>query len=155
MYYYQVYTLGNFGILGAVIFKNYEIRDLSEDINTFDRIESGLDWGFSNDPAAYIQCHFDRKKQELYILDEIYGKGWTNQEFAEKIKQIYKGEIITADSSEKKSVEELRQEGLNIRAAKKGPGSVETGYKYLQSLKVIINSKCTILIILVIPIILL
>lgn len=51
-YYYQVYTLGNWGVLGNVIFKNWEVKDLSSIRHTFDNFYNGLDFGFSKDPDA-------------------------------------------------------------------------------------------------------
>lgn len=50
------------------------------------------------------------------------------------IKPKYKGALIYADSAEPKSIAELRDYGLNIIGAKKGPDSVEYGMKFLQDL---------------------
>ena len=43
-------------------------------------------------------------------------------------------DYIIADSAEPKSVGDYRAFGLSCRAAQKGPGSVEAGMKWLQSL---------------------
>jgi len=51
---------------------------------------------------------------------------------------VTKDEIITADSSEEKSVKYFRSAGYAMRAARKGPGSVEAGMKWLLSLNSII-----------------
>ena len=71
-YFYDVYTLGNFGILGNVVFKNWEVRDCSEIKKIADKRYYGLDFGFSNDATAWIEMYYDSSKKELYILDERY-----------------------------------------------------------------------------------
>ena len=81
-------TLGNWGTLGNVIFKNWEVQDLSEIRKTFDRFNNGLDFGFAEDPAAMIHMHYDRKHKTLYILDEIYRRELTNDLLADKIKRM-------------------------------------------------------------------
>jgi phage terminase large subunit len=64
-YYYQVYTLGNWGVLGNVIFHNWEVRDLSGMGNQWTNRRSGLDFGYASDPAALVCTHYDRKKKTM------------------------------------------------------------------------------------------
>ena len=63
-YFYNVYTLGNWGILGNVIFKNWSTADLREKIGSFDNIHNGLDFGFTN-PNALIRCHVSEKSKTM------------------------------------------------------------------------------------------
>lgn len=140
-YYLNVYTLGNFGVLGNLIFKNWSIEEF--DSKHFDNIRNGLDWGFGSDPFAFIRVHLDKKRKTLYIFDEVYSTGLSDEEAMKiVIKKINRNELITADSSEPKSISLWRSKKFNIRGAKKGAGSIETGIKNIQALKVIINPRC-------------
>jgi phage terminase large subunit len=56
-YRYNVYTLGNWGILGHVIFTNWRVDDLLEMTAQFTNHRNGGDFGFSVDPSAVWQAH--------------------------------------------------------------------------------------------------
>lgn len=141
-YYYEVYTLGNWGVLGALIFTNYFVQEF--EFESFDNLRNGLDWGFGVDPLAFARLHIDKKKKEIYIFDELYMTELPDEEAAEMIKEkINKNEIVTCDSSEPKSIANYRKLKINAVAAKKGPGSIETGIKFLQSFKIYIHPRCT------------
>lgn len=141
-YYYEVYTLGNWGVLGAVIFKNWKVQDFSDIESTFDNYRHGVDWGFADDPFAYIKSHLDKTRKILYICDEIEAIGLLNEESAPKVKEKAGNSRVTCDSAEPKSVAEYKKLRVNARAAKKGPGSIEYGIKFLQGLKIIIHPRC-------------
>ena len=140
-YYRDVYTLGNWGILGDLIFTNWKIEDLSELKNTFGTYYNGLDFGYSNDEAAAGRQAIKGKK--LYILQEIiYEKGLTNDVLASKLKPAIGKEYIRCDSAEPKSIAELRGYGIEALSAKKGPGSVNFGIQYLKQFEIIIDRSC-------------
>ena len=141
-YYYEVYTLGNWGILGAVIFKNWEVRDLSEERKIFDGFTNGLDFGFSSDPAALVRTHYDKKKKTIYILDELYERELTNDLLAVELEKIIGQEYVTCDSAEPKSIKELRNLGIRTRAAKKGKDSINFGIDWLQRQTIVIDVSC-------------
>jgi phage terminase large subunit len=140
-YYYEVYTLGNWGVLGALIFNNWKVEDF--DYSKFDNIRNGIDWGFGVDPFAFVRLHIDNKKKELYIYEEIYQTELSDED-AQKLvsEKIKNNELITADSSEPKSISAWRNKRINIQGAKKGPGSIETGIKFLKGYSIIIHPKC-------------
>lgn len=140
-YYRQVYTLGNWGILGDLIFTNWKIEDLSGIKNLFGTYYNGLDFGFSNDPSAAGRQAIRGKK--LYILQELlYEKGLTNDSIAGKLKPVIGKEYIRCDSAEPKSIAELRGYGIEALPAKKGPGSVNFGIQYMKQFEIIIDRKC-------------
>lgn len=141
-YYYQVYTLGNWGVLGAVIFKNWRVEDFSDIEDTFDSFRHGIDWGFGNDPFAYGKLHYDKTRNRLYIIDEIYATGLLNDEAAALVKPLAGYDRVVCDSAEPKSIEDFRRLGINAVGAEKGKGSVEFGIKFLQSLEIIIHPRC-------------
>jgi phage terminase large subunit len=141
-YYYDVYTLGKWGVLGNLIFTNWEIRDLSESYKVMHQFYNGLDFGFYPDPAAYTRSSYHRTKKEVYIFTEMSGTDLTNDLLAEKLKPIIKREVLTCDSAEPKSIQELNNFGINAVPAVKGPGSLEFGIKWLQRQKIIVDQRC-------------
>lgn len=126
---------------GVVPFNNLEFRTITnEEMRVFDNHKYGLDWGYATDPASVVSWHYDKRKRVLYATGEIYGVKISNRQLAEMIKEKgWANETITADSSEPKSIAELRENGIRrIVGAKKGPGSVEHGEKWLDELTAIV-----------------
>ena len=142
-YYYNVYTLGNWGVLGDVIFKNWRVEDLSDIRATFDNHRYGLDFGFSSDPAALVCAHYDATRKRVYIFDELYEWELTNDVLAERIRPKVGAALVTCDSSEPKSIAELGQHGIAAGGAKKGKDSVVYGVQWLQQQEIIIDQRCT------------
>ncbi len=123
---------------GLEIFTNVELRAITQDeIAVFDRIRQGLDFGYAVDPLCFERMHYDRTRRRLYLFAEISGLNLFNRQFWEKA-QRYNDVVTVADSAEPKSIAELKSWGMKIKAAKKGPGSVEFGIKFLQDLEAII-----------------
>jgi len=141
-YYRDVYTFGNWGVLGDVIFRNWRVEDLSEFSKSADKLYFGLDFGFSSDPAAGVKVHYDRARRKIYILDELHEKGLTNTALAEVLKPFAGHHYITCDSSEPKSIAELKQLGIKAMPAVKGPDSVMHGIQWLQGHEIIVDTKC-------------
>lgn len=127
---------------GVVPFDNLIFEEITDQqISTFDNIRQGLDWGYGADPASVVRMHFDKKREKLYIFGQIYGVKISNKELARRIKANgWDNNEIIADSAEPKSIDNLKDEhGVRrIVGAKKGPGSVETGEKWLDELQAII-----------------
>ncbi len=137
---YEHEYLGEVTGTGGEVFDNVKIKRITdEEIKDFYNIKRGLDFGYAIDPVSYPVMHYDRKKKRLYIFHELYKVGLSNKSLYEHIKEENKdNDFITADAAEPKSIHELRQYGLKIRAAKKGPDSIKYGIKFLQSLEAII-----------------
>lgn len=141
-YFYQVYTLGNFGILGGVIFTNWRVEDLSGMADQFTNRRNGLDFGFSSDPAALGVSHYDKKHKVIYFYKELYETGLTNDMLAERVKEIVGTDLVVCDSAEPKSIEELRKLGVIVRGAKKGKDSVNFGIDWLKRQTIIVDKTC-------------
>ncbi|MEK5167123.1 PBSX family phage terminase large subunit [Paenibacillus sp. FSL R5-0527] len=125
---------------GVVPFDNLTFRRITDDeIKSFDNIRQGIDWGYGVDPFSFGRWHYDKTRRRLYALDELYGVKISNREAAEWIKKKGYHDVQTlADSAEPKSIDEMRGYGVNVRGAKKGPGSVEYGEKWLDDLEEIV-----------------
>lgn len=142
-YYYDVYTLGNWGVLGNLIFNNWKVKDLSDQMDKFNNIFYGLDWGFYPDPFAFVKMHIDERQNKIYIYDELYLYQRTNDTLIDEIKNKYNGgRKIVADSAEPKSIKYFKNNGVRIKAAEKGPGSIEYGIKRLKDYEIIIHKDC-------------
>jgi len=120
--YWKIFGLGQRGQLKGLVFNNFtEGYTIPQDA-TF--IGYGLDWGFSNDPTAIVS--FYKFNQELYIREELYERGLTNQDVADKLRSIgvERRDEIFADSAEPKSIEEVYRLGFNIKPTAKGKDSI-------------------------------
>lgn len=125
---------------GVVPFNNLTFRRITDDeIKQYDNVRQGIDWGYAADPFAFTRWHYDKTRRKLYALDEHYGVKMSNAEAAAWIKaKGYDRDTIIADSAEPKSIDDLSARGISIAGAKKGPGSVESGEKWLDELEEIV-----------------
>lgn len=137
---YEHEYMGEVTGTGGEVFNNVQVRRISdEEISDFYQIYRGLDFGYAIDALAYTVMHYDRKHKRLYIYHELYKVGLSNRGAFEHIQQENRNnDTVIADSAEPKSISELRQYGLKMRAVKKGPDSIEYGIKFLQDLEAII-----------------
>lgn len=121
---------------GLNVFENVVEEPITdEQLDTFDRLYYGLDWGWFPHPTAFVECYFNPASRELYIYGEECRHKTKNEDLA-VILNNYRGVAITADpgTGGDKSIADFNAWGFNMRAAVKGPGSIEYGIKWLQSL---------------------
>lgn len=125
---------------GIVPFENLNFRTITdEEIKSFDNVRQGIDWGYATHPFSFGRFHYDRKKSQLYLYDEVFGVQLSNRKVADKlILKGYHDTLTTADCAEPKSISEMKDYGLKITGAVKGAGSVEYGEKWLNDLSEII-----------------
>lgn len=129
---------------GAEVFNNVVKREITDDeIESFDKIYRGLDFGFAADPLHYSESYFHKgEKRRLYIFGEIHQTGLKNADAVKKIKVLNPHNGMITSDREPRTVSELKDLGLRIDPAKKGPGSVEHGIKWLQDIdQIIIDPK--------------
>ena len=147
---YQVAGLGNWGIVDGLVFENWREEEFDHTSEEFKKqhpnLESvfGLDFGYTIDPSALFCGLVDIKNKKIYVFDEMYEKGLSNAKIYKKIYNMgYAKERIRADSSEPKSIDELRDLGLyGIRAARRGNDSISHGIQYIQNFEIIIHPRC-------------
>lgn len=141
-YYKSVYTDGNWGMLGGVIFTNWRVEDLSQMTDQFTNRRNGLDFGFSSDPAAVIVSHYDTMRKTIYVYKELYETGLTNDILSDRVKELIADERIVADSSEPKSIQELNNHSVYAAGAVKGKDSVNFGIDWLKQQTIIVDKGC-------------
>ena len=141
---YNVAGLGNWGIVDGLVYEKWKeeafsLKDLPKDT----RSAFGLDFGYTNDPSALFCGFYSAEQRRLYVWDEMYKRGMSNKAIHTEINLMgYPKELITGDSSEPKSIDELRGLGLRIKGAKKGKDSVRNGIQWIQNLEIIIHPRC-------------
>lgn len=130
---------------GGNVFDHIEVRELpEEEVSAMDRIYQGADWGWFPDQYAFLRTHYDSAREKIYLIDELYVNKWKNDKTGQWIiDKGYDDFTIICDSAEPKSIGDYRDLGLPARGAKKGPGSVEYGFKWLQSRTIVIDPKRT------------
>ena len=139
---YKNEYLGEVTGTGGNVFENLEIREITdEEVQTFDHIKQGVDWGYFPDYFAFTRTHYDANRMVLYVFDEVARVKTGNEELMELLAP-YKKEQTIADSAEPKSIADFVKNGYNMRACVKGAGSVEYGVKWLASrVKIVIDRR--------------
>lgn len=132
-----VYGLGQLGEVEGKIYKGWKL-DL-EDVPFEARLERyGLDFGYSQDPAAIVAVYYYNGS---YIIDEIlYAREQSNRRLADVLKNLPPA-MVCADSAEPKSIDELLSYGISAFPAQKGPGSLHQGISYVQDQKIMVTKR--------------
>ena len=148
---------------GAEVFsENLIIREITdEEYQNCDKIHSGLDWGFSSDPACFLRVNYEPKREEILILDEIYERHLSNRKLVQKIQKkgwdrtgifhvdllldgaVEERALIIADNSEPKSIADCQALGLRMIPCRKFAGCIEYRIRWLQHRKIIVDPKRT------------
>ena len=135
---YDIYALGKWGVLGNIIYSNYEVHEFDDDFDTHD---NGLDWGY-NHPAAGLKMGF--RDDEIYIIKEFYASECKTPDLMRLAKRIWNKNTdrIVADSAEPKSIAEWQAAGWMIEGARKGKDSVRNGIGWIRGHKIHIHPRC-------------
>jgi len=143
---YQVAGLGNWGISEGLVYENFQtgIVEITPDTSHLWKNFYGLDYGYSNDPTAFIAFKVNPITKQIYVFDEFYKKKMLNCDIAnEIIKRGYAKEKIRADCAEPKSNDDLRRLGISrITPSVKGRDSILNGIAKISEYKIIVNPSC-------------
>lgn len=145
---YKNEYLGEVTGTGGTVFENVELRAITDkEIEDFDRIYFGLDWGYALDPLHWVKLHYDAAREIIYIFDEFRANGMSNKKLYDVLtetKNMTHADLIVADSAEPKSIGDMRDYGLNCRGAEKGPDSVRYSMRWLENrAKIVVDqSRC-------------
>ena len=139
---YKHEYLGEVTGTGGAVFENVsDMTITSEMIRQFDRPLYGLDFGFAVDPLAFTASYYDKNHETLYIFGEVYQVGLHNKKAVRFMKQFCGDQLVVADSAEPRTIAEMRNLGLNVIGARKGPDSIDHGIRWLQNLEHIYIDK--------------
>ena len=148
---------------GAEVFEALEVREIpDEEYSQLDKVYSGIDWGFSTDPACFLRVSYEPKLETIWIMDEIYQTHLTNKQLADRIKEkswhttgeqyyshIYlegvydRKALIIADSASPKDIADMNDLGLKVIGCTKFQGCVEYRIRWLQHRKIIVDPRRT------------
>lgn len=146
--YHKIYALGEFATLDKLVYTNWieQPFDYMEVLRNSNKSKAifGLDFGYTNDPTAFIGLVLDQANKKIWIYEDFQKKGLTNEDISNEIADLgYRKEVISCDSAEPKSIEELKRYGLNrVRPALKGRDSIINGIQLIQQYQVIVHPKC-------------
>ena len=131
---------------GGNVFENVELREITDsEIETFDYIYMGIDWGWFPDPLAWTKMCYNPSQRTLYIFDEFVVNRMSNEDvwnYLVENKGVTTNDMIIADSAENKSIGDFKSYGALIKGAEKGAGSVDYSMKWLASLtKIVIDPE--------------
>jgi len=142
-YFKSVYVDGDWGVYGNIVFSNYIVDNFEYTADDLENVCTGMDYGFAH-ASAVIRLGFHN--DEMYIFDEVYGKGWTNSDFITATKDAWGDDAqywpITADSAEPDRIEEWKRAGYRVTGAKKGAGSLKYGIDFLCQYKIHVHPRC-------------
>lgn len=115
---YRIYGLGDWGEIGGLILHNWAVEDISQDLNDYDDIAIGQDFGFNHADAILL---LGLKDDNIYILQEIYV---FEKETAEIIPLAIKAGIpvnrmMWCDSAEPDRIKAWRTAGFRARGITK------------------------------------
>ncbi len=142
---YAVAGLGQWGVAEGLVFENWQVESFEKSALLTDDFKHlfGLDYGYTNDPTAFIAMAVNPTEKVIYIYDEMYEKRLLNSDIVAKIKAMgYSKERIVADSAEPKTNDTLRRDGLRIVSSVKGADSVRAGIQQLQEYRFIVHPNC-------------
>ena len=131
---------------GGNVFENVELREISDkEIENFDYLYQGLDFGWYPDPLAWTKMCYQPSKLTLYIFDEFVVNKMSNLDVwnhLQKEKGVKNDDLITGDSVSPKDIADFQSYGSLMRGAKKGPDTVDYSMKWLARLaKIVIDPK--------------
>lgn len=143
---YEVAGLGNWGISEGLVFENWSVGEVKIPKTQMYKWKHffGLDYGYTNDPTAFVAFMANPIDKEIYIYNEFYQKRMLNCDIAEKIKSLgFSKERIRADCAEPKSNDDLRRLGISrIMPSVKGRDSILNGISAISEYKMTVNPKC-------------
>ena len=140
---YQIYGLGEWGEIGGLILHNWEIKDISQNLNDYDDIAIGQDFGFNHANAILL---LGIKDDNIYILDEIYEHEKDTSEIIQKAieKEIPSKKQMWCDSAEPDRIKEWTKAGFRARGVDKGgsKGSVNAQIDWLKQRYIFVHPHC-------------
>ncbi|MGI6280393.1 MAG: PBSX family phage terminase large subunit, partial [Acutalibacteraceae bacterium] len=143
---YEVAGLGNWGISEGLVFENWEVGKIEIPQNEQYKWKSffGLDYGYVNDPTAFVAFLANPIDKQIYIYREFYQKRMLNCDIAQKIKALgFAKERIRADCAEPKSNDDLKRLGIcRITPSVKGRDSILNGIAAINEYKITVHPDC-------------
>ena len=143
---YQIYGLGEWGEIGGLILQNWEVADISLNLNDYDDIAIGQDFGFNHANAILV---LGWKDNNIYILDELYVFEKDMSEIIELAvaQGIPRERTMFCDSAEPDRISMWQKAGFRARKVRKektAHGKYQAvQIDWLKQRKIFIHPHCT------------
>lgn len=147
-YMWDVYGLGRRGRREGAVFTNWELCYNWPDRFACRKWGYGLDFGFSQDPSALIECaHWQGR---LYLREVVYERGLVvvdNPDFpgaASLVRKMREAKVPTdanihADCADPESIRVMQLSGFHVVPTTKTPDSIENGLTLLRSQPIMVH----------------
>lgn len=143
---YEVAGLGNWGVSEGLVYENWSVGELEIPKSEEYKWKSffGLDYGYSNDPTAFVAFSANPIDKKIYVFCEFCKRKMLNCDIAEEIKRLgFAKERIRADCAEPKSNEDLRRLGISrIAPSVKGRDSILNGIAAISEYTLTVHPDC-------------
>ena len=141
--YYRIYCLGEFATLDKLVFPVYQTKIVSETETQGLKRWIGLDFGYINDPSAIVWGFIDTIKKRIFVTGEYVKCGMKNNEIADTMTDLglHKDKSY-GDCAERKSIDEIKDKGVNIEPTEKGKDSIIHGIQWIQQYELIVDERC-------------
>lgn len=141
---YQIYGLGEWGEIGGLILHNWEVREISQNLNDYDDIALGMDFGFNHATAILL---LGVKDDNIYVLDEVYEFEKDTNEIIQLAiaKALPMNRIMWCDSAEPDRIMMLNKAGFRraVGVNKGGSaGSVKAQIDWLKQRSIFVHPHC-------------
>lgn len=142
---YRVYGLGDWGTVSGLILQNWEVKDISQDLNDYDDISIGQDYGYNHANAILL---LGMKDGDIYILKELYLYEKVTSEIIKLAEGIFpKDRIMYCDSAESDRTAEWQKAGYEAVKVKKEKTTDKkyqaTQIDWLKGRNIYIHPSCT------------
>ena len=114
----------------GVVFTDWQIGQFNNEIDSI----FGLDFGFSNDPSALVECAVDKERKIIWLKEHLYKKGLITSQIYDYCIRIAGRNLIVSDNSEPRLLSEMKMKNppLNIAPTIKKKGSILSGIALMQ-----------------------
>jgi phage terminase large subunit len=138
---YQIYGLGEWGEIGGLILHNWEVKEVSQNLNDYDDIAIGQDFGFNHANAVLL---LGIKDDNIHILSEIYVFEKDTSEIIQLASDVPRNKQMWCDSAEPDRIKMWQKAGFRARGVDKGgsAGSVKAQIDWLKQRKIYVHPHC-------------
>lgn len=135
---WQIYGLGKRASLEGLIYENWGYcNEIPKDIK---KRGYGMDFGFSVDPTAIVDCAYDNRTNTLYLDEVCYRTHMESADIIRFYKNIPSMKVMS-ESADPRLISEIRNSGVLIYAVQKGPGSLESSISVIKGYRMLVTER--------------
>lgn len=136
---YRIYGRGDWGETGGLIFQNWSVENISQNIEDYDGVSLGQDFGFNHANAILL---LGIKDDDIYILKELYLYGKDTNEIIPLAEDFPKNRTMWCDSAEPDRIKMWKTAGYRAKAVSKEKNSVRGQIDWLKGRKIYVHPSC-------------